>query len=367
MSLLVRVLGIDPGTMSFDLCGLKDRAVFLDLSIPTKRIARNPNVLLRLIRKAGRFDLIVGPSGYGLPLTHAREVWDREGRLMLLRRPDDVEKRGAILRLGRIVGLLKKSGMNVCFIPGVIHLPTVPIHRKANKIDMGTADKLCSAVLAIHDQSTHLGIDYESTSFILGELGYAYNAFLAVQGGKVVDGIGGTLAGPGFLSLGAMDGELAYLLKSFNKALLFTGGVRSISGKKTLTPEEFSELAKSKPRHKLAWEAFMEGVEKSVATLSVSNPTPREILLSGRLSRSASIREELVRRLSKFGPVRQVQGFARISKEAAQGAAIIGDGLVGGRFRALVEIAEIRKASGTVLDNIYVEGAGILRRDFRLN
>src|SRR3990170_2948122 len=46
-----------------------------------------------------------------------------------------------------------RARLAVVFTPGVIHLPSVPVHRKANRIDLGTADKGCSAALAIDEQA----------------------------------------------------------------------------------------------------------------------------------------------------------------------------------------------------------------------
>ena len=47
-------------------------------------------------------------------------------------------------------------------------------------------------------------------------------------------------------------------------------------------------------------------------------------------------------------------GFAAVAKQAAQGAALLADGLAGGSSAALVEALGIREAHGTVLDHLYV-------------
>ena len=41
-----RVIGIDPGTRSIDLCGLDDRRVFLARSIPTSDALESPLPIL---------------------------------------------------------------------------------------------------------------------------------------------------------------------------------------------------------------------------------------------------------------------------------------------------------------------------------
>ncbi|NIM44102.1 MAG: DUF1464 domain-containing protein [Nitrososphaeria archaeon] len=359
----MKVVGIDPGTRSFDLCGLEDGQIFIDRTMASAMIGEEPEAIIEVLKSAAPIDFIVGPSGYGLPLMHISEVGDTENFLMLLVRPDD-SKIIFLKGMSKIIGMLKDEGFNVYFAPGVVHMPTVPEHRKINKIDMGTADKLCCTVLAVHNQARHLGISYEETSFILVELGFGYNAVVGVENGQIVDGIGGTMSGPGFQCLGGMDSELAYLMDGFSKNLLFSGGVVDITGKKNLTPEEFANTVGIDERYNTAWKAFMEGVEKSVISINVSVGEPKEILISGRLSKIHRIYKEVSKRLSYLGEVRKLEGFAEISKEAAQGAALIADGLADGKYSELVETLRIREAKGTVLDYIYLGGIGQLKRRY---
>ena len=63
-----RVIGIDPGTVSIDICGLDDGRLFLDRSLPTAQALADPSIVVGLLEAAGPLDFVVGPSGYGLPL-----------------------------------------------------------------------------------------------------------------------------------------------------------------------------------------------------------------------------------------------------------------------------------------------------------
>src|SRR5262249_57923554 len=108
--------------------------------------------------------------------------------------------------------------------PGVIHLTSVPIHRKQNRVDMGTADKVAAGVLGIADQCQRLALSPEQTSFILLELGGAFTAAIGVDGGRIIDGIGGTAGPMGWQSAGGWDGEVAFLAGEITKERLFTGG-----------------------------------------------------------------------------------------------------------------------------------------------
>jgi len=49
------------------------------------------------------------------------------------------------------------------------------------------------------------------------------------------------------------------------------------------------------------------------------------------------IKNELSRRLGKYAPVTKVKKLSEIAKEAACGAYIIGEGLLGGMYHRLVE------------------------------
>jgi predicted butyrate kinase (DUF1464 family) len=52
--------------------------------------------------------------------------------------------------------------------------------------------------------------------------------------------------------------------------------------------------------------------------------------------------------------VRLLKGFERKSRQAAQGAALLADGLAGGRCEPLVSRLRIREAGGTALDHLFV-------------
>src|SRR5213079_2565943 len=103
-----RVIGIDPGTVSIDLCGLEDGRLFLDRSIPTSDALADPARFVRLLEDAGPVDLVAGPSGYGLPLTRARDATDGDLRLALLAPPGE---RGGIAGLSALLRVLARSSL----------------------------------------------------------------------------------------------------------------------------------------------------------------------------------------------------------------------------------------------------------------
>src|SRR6202012_2958985 len=178
---------------------------------------------LEALARHGPYDLIYGPSGYGLPLVAAADVGDRGLAQMVLVRPDEAGADAGVGGMRSLLRALARSGLPVVFGPGAIHLPSVPAHRKYNRIDMGTADKVCAAAYAVLDQSTRRALAPRETAMVLLELGAAFSAALAIAGGQIVDGLGGSSGPLGVRAAGAMDGEVAYLLgPGLRKQTLFT-------------------------------------------------------------------------------------------------------------------------------------------------
>jgi predicted butyrate kinase (DUF1464 family) len=340
-----RVVGIDPGTVSIDICGLSDGRLYLDRSWPTEQALADPAGFIEVLTASGRPDMIAGPSGYGLPLVRAADATEDDLGLAFLAARDEVGGLGGLRRLARQLG---SSGLPVVYSPGVIHLDTVPEHRKLNRVDMGTADKVCAAVLGLHDHCARRQRTPAEASFILLELGGAFTAAVAVERGEIVDGVGGTSGPIGWRAAGALDGEVAFLAGSVSKADLFQGGVRSIDDQ---DPSAGS----------IGFLAYVEGAAKAVRQMRCSAPDADEVLLSGRHSADAAIREWLTRELGDIGAVTPLIGFARTVKQGAQGAALLADGLAGGRSQQIVDRLRVREARGTVLDHLVFISPAVAR------
>ena len=336
-----RVAGCDPGTSSLDLVVLEDGAVADQHRFSPQELLADASAPLRWLTERGPFALIAGPSGYGLPLTPARDCTDRDLALMTLMRPDERGRGGqGVLGFTALLKAICAADLPVVFLPGVIHLPTVPDHRKINRIDLGTPDKLCVAVLALATRT--------AARTCVVELGSAFTACVVIDGGRVVDGVGGTSGPCGWRSGGGWDGELAYLLSPLSKGDLFAGG------------------ASAAPDGATGRRLFAEGLVKAVAGLRAVTPF-EEIVLAGRLLESeAALAEEVTAALGGVGAVVRLESLAgALVKHAAQGAAILADGLAGGRYAPLVERLRLREAAGTVLDWLCHPRAAEVRTAFR--
>lgn len=336
-----RVAGCDPGTSSLDLLVLDDGVVTDQARFEPDALRAEPDLPVRWLGERGPFSLIAGPSGYGLPLVPASQCTESDIELMALVRPDERATARGVGGFSAVARAFRDSGLPVVFLPGVTHLPTVPIHRKLNKVDLGTPDKLCVAALAIHQA---LDTWTRGDPICVVELGTTFTAAIVVgERGEILDGVGGTGGPFGWQSAGAWDGEVAYLLSPLRKSDLFVGGATGI------VDEEVRR------------DAYVESVVKVIAGLcGLFEPDERfeKILLSGRLFSTAPSfveSQHLTEALTPFARSEyEVVGLPSLEgawvKEAAQGAALIADGLAGGQFHPITDALRLREASGTVLD-----------------
>jgi predicted butyrate kinase (DUF1464 family) len=253
-------------------------------------------------------------------------------------RPDDQQRQG-VAGFSAVVRGFRACGLPIIFLPGVIHLPSVPAQRKFNRIDLGTPDKLCVAALALALHSAQ--------SCCVVELGTAFTACMVLQEGRIVDALGGTCGPVGWGSAGAWDGEAAYLLSPLGKRDLFQGGVTALSD---------AQVGR-------AW--LRESLVKSVAGLQAVTHFS-QLILSGRLLESESELADLIEDdLARLAPVCRLKSLPGAwVKHAAQGAALVADGLAGGKYTAVVDQLQLQQTSGSVLDWLCHPRAGAVRASF---
>ncbi len=334
-----RVVGIDPGTVSIDVCGLSGGQLVIDRSWPTADALADPAGFAAALSVHGAPDLVAGLSGYGLPAPPRR----RDKRPQPAPRVPRAEGRAGRHRRAAACwyGHSPTPGSPWSCCPVSSTSTPSPSIARSIASTWAPSDKLCAAALGIYDQAHRLGAHPRDTAFVLLELGGAFTAAIAVQHGQVVDGIGGSSGPIGWQAAGALDGEVAYLAGTVDKAMLFQGGVTTVA-------------ASDRHAAGAGFDAFIEGAVKAVRQLLVSAPLASEVLVSGRIASDPAVRDRLSAALGDLGPVRHLTGFASHGKQGAQGAALLADGLAGGQHRELVETMRIREASGTALDHLYV-------------
>ncbi|MHA1473283.1 MAG: DUF1464 family protein [Promethearchaeota archaeon] len=309
-----KVLGIDPGSLTWDFFALKGKDVILDKSISTIEVIEEPFKAISIIKSIKNLDLIVAPSGFGLPLKYVRDITENDIFLTLLK--FDKKEREQLVGLGEVLRLINTENLPGIIIPGVKHLPTIPRYRKINKIDMGTADKLCTVVTGIRDQIERLKIPPANANFIMVEIGFGFSAVVAVENGQVIDGIG------------------------------------------DLNLSQFTNLVQDDHQTKLAFHAYISDLIKAIFAISTSFSNRDQItesLLAGRGATNHIIKDEITTKLDGSFTVKLMRSYASISKHAAQGAAFIANGLLDGEFGSIVNTLKIKEAKGSVLDDIYID------------
>lgn len=353
----MRVVGIDPGTSSWDIFGydVGTNEICIDTSIESKLIMKNPDLLFFSLEEIEPFDLMIAPSGFGHPIKKVQELTNEDIYYMAL----STEKTSEIVGLKKILHKLKQMKWKrgeAYVIPGIKYLPTVKKFRKINRIDLGTADKVCSVVVGIRDIMEMCKIQCSDVNYIMIELGAAFSAIIAIERGQIIDGIGGSNV-MGFRASGSLDAELAYLMNPLTKTEIYKGGAISIGGNENNTPEELFLRTKDEPQAKIAIQSYVDDIVKGVfAISSVFNQAtpPNFILLSGRLANEKFIERIFDEKLRTIAPVRVMKTYSKIAKRAAQGAAFIAEGLIGGNIQPIIKNLQLEAAEGNILDFIYL-------------
>src|SRR2546423_5377600 len=129
-----RVIGIDPGTVSIDLCGLDDGRLFLDRSWPTAEALADPARFVAELEAAGPLDLVVGPSGYGVPITRVQDITEEALRLAFLAAPGETGGIGGDRLPARPP---PRTPPPACLPPRGRRLPPLPALPPANPGELG--------------------------------------------------------------------------------------------------------------------------------------------------------------------------------------------------------------------------------------
>ncbi len=326
----IKSVGVDPGSMSWDVVCLRGQETIWQKSLPTESIKSMGRELIDEIVDL-KPDVVSAPSGYGLPLTEISDLDEKRRFEITLRKRDE----GTVMGLLDFLNRLKETELKAYILPSVKHLRTVPVHRKINKIDMGTPDKVCSVAYSMYLLDDGYDSGFTESSFIHCELGYGFNAFIAVEGGRIVDGIGGSMSSGGNLCPGMVDMELAYLRGVVGKEDILSGGYESINQPLDIKGEYLVE-------------AVMRDIYRLLSAVS-----PEYILFSFRDDGPAASIVEEVSGVFEEGVEVVLLPSGGDVKNSALGSAFIANGLAGGVFKELVDVLGLRNSSGSVFDYIY--------------
>jgi predicted butyrate kinase (DUF1464 family) len=334
---VLRVVGSDPGTSSLDLLLLEDGNVADQERLLPAQLRDEPEILTRLLERWSPIDLVAAPSGYGLPLVRGEAFTEDHLEQMSLVRPDERGSPSGVVGFRAWVRAFVRSGVPLVFLPGGLHLPTIPAHRKVNAVDLGTPDKVAVAALALWFDAIACG-GYDRSTFAVVEIGTAFSAILVVDQGRLVDASAGTRGPIGLRSGGAWDGEFAYWRSPLSKEDLYRGGLADLGA--------------------IGPDAFRESLIKHMAGLQAVTPFER-IYLSGRGLEQPEIALLTTEALSRFGeliPLPCLPGAW--VKHAAQGAALLANALAGGQYARLVESLHLASSTVSVWDTFTASRQG---------
>jgi predicted butyrate kinase (DUF1464 family) len=257
---------------------------------------------------------VVLPSGFGVPLTRAGDLLDRDIAEMTLavdtREPDGL---AAFLDEAR-----RRLPRAFC-VPAVKLLSSVPPHRKIRRLDLGSAGALCATAWVLHCLR-EAGRPLADCSLLHLHLDPNGRALLALARGHITDGIGATTIG---LGIPPADFQRDLLTR------FATSRVRTLAGSAPTAahPSAAREALQKETHALLAFHGFTEIVVTGAARQNVSQALGDGLHYTILPAPGA--------------------GY-----EPALGAAVIAAGLTGGPTAGLVEHLGLRETRKRLLDGL---------------
>ena len=352
-----RVAGVDPGTVSIDVCALDGGEVLLDQSFRSADLALDPAPLVDALVAQGPFDLVLGPAGYGLPLVPGERVGERELALMLLLRSDQARRarrhRGHARDDPRADRRRAATGLRPGSDPPA-HRPGPPqveSHRPRHRrqgLQRGPVHRRSGRSAwpglradLVHHARARRRVSAPRWRSTAGRSSTG-SAALAPRSGRAPAG------------RSTRRRPTCWARRSRRRPSS-AAGRWTRAGSSTFRRPARSRRCADDPRHREGWLALEEGGGEGCARTDGVGPRaardPRRRAPRGRL------RPAWTRWPSGspgWRPVSAAIGLGSRAKTAAQGAALLADGLAGGRYAPLVERLRLREASGTALDHLRV-------------
>ena len=224
---------------------------------------------------------------------------------------------------------VKTINLNSYCLPGIKQLPTVPAHRKLNRLQMGAADQLCTVAMLLY-RLCERETAWSEMNFLCLQVEQDSLGILVVQDGQIVNGLSGT-AGVSEVRLHLhMDGDFSYSFGSDHH--------ESIYRSDWLNPAEASkhELSNGHARQ----HAFWEGLAQELAGLMAIHHCEDIVVLGQQKETVIEWFDDLYQLYHFLYKDSDRQGF-----EAAIGAAILAEGLShNGVAAEVVERLQIRSA-----------------------
>ena len=104
----MRILGIDPGTMSFDLCLIDENEITFEDSISSTLVAEKPEEFAEKCLDLN-LDVMIAPSGMGLNNKRLEELTEREMfELIITREGEEVP---VLLGMKKFLSIVREAGL----------------------------------------------------------------------------------------------------------------------------------------------------------------------------------------------------------------------------------------------------------------